>query len=132
LRDFTTKFEISLEQTCFFGDDVNDLSAMEIVGLCACHRTQPLKCSPTLQSTAIFRRYPMVLARFDPSPTPSLQRAISAARTSFNFVRRSNLRCRGRCERRRCQRCEEDEDRSEECPHTAIDTGNSRKRSNRR
>ena len=36
LRDFTTKFEISLEQTCFFGDDVNDLSAMEIAGLCAC------------------------------------------------------------------------------------------------
>jgi 3-deoxy-D-manno-octulosonate 8-phosphate phosphatase (KDO 8-P phosphatase) len=36
LRDFTTKFEIALEQTCFFGDDVNDLSAMEIAGLCAC------------------------------------------------------------------------------------------------
>ena len=36
LRDFTTKFEISLEQTCFFGDDVNDLSAMEIAGFCAC------------------------------------------------------------------------------------------------
>jgi 3-deoxy-D-manno-octulosonate 8-phosphate phosphatase (KDO 8-P phosphatase) len=36
LRDFTTKFEIPLEQACFFGDDVNDLSAMEIAGLCAC------------------------------------------------------------------------------------------------
>jgi 3-deoxy-D-manno-octulosonate 8-phosphate phosphatase (KDO 8-P phosphatase) len=36
LRDFTTKFEIPLEQSCFFGDDVNDLSAMEIAGLCAC------------------------------------------------------------------------------------------------
>jgi 3-deoxy-D-manno-octulosonate 8-phosphate phosphatase (KDO 8-P phosphatase) len=36
LRDFTTKFDIPLEQTCFFGDDVNDLSAMEIAGLCAC------------------------------------------------------------------------------------------------
>jgi 3-deoxy-D-manno-octulosonate 8-phosphate phosphatase (KDO 8-P phosphatase) len=36
LRDFTVKFEIPLEQTCFFGDDVNDLSAMEIAGLCAC------------------------------------------------------------------------------------------------
>jgi 3-deoxy-D-manno-octulosonate 8-phosphate phosphatase (KDO 8-P phosphatase) len=36
LRDFTTKFEIPLEQTCFFGDDVNDLPAMEIAGLCAC------------------------------------------------------------------------------------------------
>jgi len=36
LRDFTGKFEIPLEQTCFFGDDVNDLPAMEIAGLCAC------------------------------------------------------------------------------------------------
>jgi 3-deoxy-D-manno-octulosonate 8-phosphate phosphatase (KDO 8-P phosphatase) len=36
LRDFTVKFEIPLEQACFFGDDVNDLSAMEIAGLCAC------------------------------------------------------------------------------------------------
>jgi 3-deoxy-D-manno-octulosonate 8-phosphate phosphatase (KDO 8-P phosphatase) len=36
LRDFTTKFEIPLEQACFFGDDVNDLLAMEIAGLCAC------------------------------------------------------------------------------------------------
>jgi 3-deoxy-D-manno-octulosonate 8-phosphate phosphatase (KDO 8-P phosphatase) len=36
LRDFTTKLDIPLEHTCFFGDDVNDLSAMEIAGLCAC------------------------------------------------------------------------------------------------
>ncbi len=36
LREFTTKFQIPLEQACFFGDDVNDLSAMEIAGLCAC------------------------------------------------------------------------------------------------
>jgi 3-deoxy-D-manno-octulosonate 8-phosphate phosphatase (KDO 8-P phosphatase) len=36
LRDFTTKFDVSLEQTCFFGDDVNDLPAMKIAGLCAC------------------------------------------------------------------------------------------------
>src|ERR1700679_317079 len=36
LRDFVAKFEIPLEQACFFGDDVNDLSAMEIAGLCAC------------------------------------------------------------------------------------------------
>jgi 3-deoxy-D-manno-octulosonate 8-phosphate phosphatase (KDO 8-P phosphatase) len=36
LRDFTEKFEIPLEQTCFVGDDVNDLSAMETAGLCAC------------------------------------------------------------------------------------------------
>jgi 3-deoxy-D-manno-octulosonate 8-phosphate phosphatase (KDO 8-P phosphatase) len=36
LRDFLGKFEIPLEQACFFGDDVNDLPAMEIAGLCAC------------------------------------------------------------------------------------------------
>ena len=36
LRDFATKFDIPLSNTCFFGDDVNDLSAMEIAGLCAC------------------------------------------------------------------------------------------------
>lgn len=36
LRDFTTKFKIPLKQACFFGDDVNDLSPMEIAGLCAC------------------------------------------------------------------------------------------------
>jgi len=35
LRDFTTQFNIPLAQTCFFGDDVNDLFAMEIAGLCA-------------------------------------------------------------------------------------------------
>ncbi len=36
LRDFAAKWSVSLEQTCFFGDDVNDLPAMEIAGLCAC------------------------------------------------------------------------------------------------
>jgi 3-deoxy-D-manno-octulosonate 8-phosphate phosphatase (KDO 8-P phosphatase) len=36
LRDFTTKFDIPLAQTCFFGDDVNDLAPMQIAGLCAC------------------------------------------------------------------------------------------------
>jgi 3-deoxy-D-manno-octulosonate 8-phosphate phosphatase (KDO 8-P phosphatase) len=36
LREFTAKFEVPLKQACFFGDDVNDLSAMEIAGLCAC------------------------------------------------------------------------------------------------
>jgi 3-deoxy-D-manno-octulosonate 8-phosphate phosphatase (KDO 8-P phosphatase) len=36
LRDFTLKFDVPLEQACFFGDDVNDLSAMELAGLCAC------------------------------------------------------------------------------------------------
>jgi 3-deoxy-D-manno-octulosonate 8-phosphate phosphatase (KDO 8-P phosphatase) len=36
LREFAAKFDVPLEQTCFFGDDVNDLFAMEIAGLCAC------------------------------------------------------------------------------------------------
>ena len=36
LRDFTTQLGIPLEHVCFFGDDVNDLPAMDIAGLCAC------------------------------------------------------------------------------------------------
>ena len=36
LREFTTRFNVPLEHACFFGDDVNDLFAMEIAGLCAC------------------------------------------------------------------------------------------------
>jgi 3-deoxy-D-manno-octulosonate 8-phosphate phosphatase (KDO 8-P phosphatase) len=36
LRDFTAKMGVALEDTCFFGDDVNDFGAMEIAGLCAC------------------------------------------------------------------------------------------------
>lgn len=36
LRDFADISGISLQHTCFFGDDVNDLPAMDIVGLCAC------------------------------------------------------------------------------------------------
>ena len=36
LRDFATQFNLQLEHICFFGDDVNDLFAMEIAGLCAC------------------------------------------------------------------------------------------------
>jgi 3-deoxy-D-manno-octulosonate 8-phosphate phosphatase (KDO 8-P phosphatase) len=36
LREFATRSGISLQLTCFFGDDVNDLAAMEVAGLCAC------------------------------------------------------------------------------------------------
>ena len=36
LREFSEKFSIPLERTCFFGDDVNDLFPMEIAGLTAC------------------------------------------------------------------------------------------------
>ena len=36
LREFVSHAGVSLQQTCFFGDDVNDLPAMEIAGMCAC------------------------------------------------------------------------------------------------
>jgi len=36
VRDFAAKFGLELETICFFGDDVNDLAAMELTGLCAC------------------------------------------------------------------------------------------------
>jgi len=36
VRDFAAKFDLKLEQMCFFGDDVNDLPAMELTALCAC------------------------------------------------------------------------------------------------
>ena len=36
LRDFSTQFGVALEHTCFFGDDVNDLFAMELAGMSAC------------------------------------------------------------------------------------------------
>ena len=36
LRNFAGKFDLSLSRTCFFGDDVNDLFAMDLAGLCAC------------------------------------------------------------------------------------------------
>ena len=36
LREFATHSGVALQHTCFFGDDVNDLAAMEIAGLCAC------------------------------------------------------------------------------------------------
>jgi 3-deoxy-D-manno-octulosonate 8-phosphate phosphatase (KDO 8-P phosphatase) len=36
LRAFATQFNLPLESICYFGDDINDLAAMEIAGLCAC------------------------------------------------------------------------------------------------
>ena len=36
LRAFSEKFAIPLASICYFGDDINDLAAMEIAGLCAC------------------------------------------------------------------------------------------------
>ena len=36
LGEFAAKFKIPFEHLCFFGDDVNDLFAMEIAGHCAC------------------------------------------------------------------------------------------------
>jgi 3-deoxy-D-manno-octulosonate 8-phosphate phosphatase (KDO 8-P phosphatase) len=36
LRAFSEKFAVPLASICYFGDDINDLQAMEIAGLCAC------------------------------------------------------------------------------------------------
>ena len=36
LRAFAADTSVDLARTCFFGDDVNDLPAMAIAGLCAC------------------------------------------------------------------------------------------------
>jgi 3-deoxy-D-manno-octulosonate 8-phosphate phosphatase (KDO 8-P phosphatase) len=36
IRAFAEKFSLNLTDICFFGDDVNDLPAMELTGLCAC------------------------------------------------------------------------------------------------
>lgn len=36
LREFVSSAGVALQHTCFFGDDVNDLCAMEIAGLSAC------------------------------------------------------------------------------------------------
>ena len=36
LREFTTQFALSLDQTAFFGDDLNDLFPMQIAGLPCC------------------------------------------------------------------------------------------------
>ena len=36
LRTFSERHELSLQEICFIGDDVNDLSALSIVGLSAC------------------------------------------------------------------------------------------------
>jgi 3-deoxy-D-manno-octulosonate 8-phosphate phosphatase (KDO 8-P phosphatase) len=36
LRALCAKVNVPLAQTCFFGDDINDLFAMEIAGVCGC------------------------------------------------------------------------------------------------
>jgi 3-deoxy-D-manno-octulosonate 8-phosphate phosphatase (KDO 8-P phosphatase) len=36
LQEWSAKTGVPLANTCFFGDDVNDLGAMEIAGICAC------------------------------------------------------------------------------------------------
>jgi 3-deoxy-D-manno-octulosonate 8-phosphate phosphatase (KDO 8-P phosphatase) len=36
LQSFATQFDLSLTQTAYFGDDINDLFAMELAGLSAC------------------------------------------------------------------------------------------------
>ena len=36
LRELSAQVNVPLSQTCFFGDDINDLFAMDIAGVCAC------------------------------------------------------------------------------------------------
>ena len=36
VSDFAAKYKIPFQDLCFFGDDVNDLFAMEVTGRCAC------------------------------------------------------------------------------------------------
>lgn len=36
LREFAGSYQLKLDRTCFFGDDVNDLFAMDLAGLAAC------------------------------------------------------------------------------------------------
>ena len=36
VAEFASEFKIPFAQICFFGDDVNDLFAMEVTGHCAC------------------------------------------------------------------------------------------------
>ena len=36
LQDFALRRELPLAEICFIGDDINDLSAMTLAGLCAC------------------------------------------------------------------------------------------------
>ena len=35
LKNFAQKYNLELEQVCFMGDDVNDVSALELAGLAA-------------------------------------------------------------------------------------------------
>jgi 3-deoxy-D-manno-octulosonate 8-phosphate phosphatase (KDO 8-P phosphatase) len=46
LRTFTTQFNLDLAQTAFFGDDINDLFAMEIAGLACC----PSNAAPDIRN----------------------------------------------------------------------------------
>lgn len=58
VQEFATKFAIPLEHTCFFGDDVNDLFAMEIVGLCACPSDAAAEVRDHVESHGFISRRP--------------------------------------------------------------------------
>ena len=90
LRDFTTKFKISLDQTCSLATTSTIWPQWKSPVFAPAHQMQSPKCSPTFPSMATFLRIPAVMALSALSPTPSSSHAISAAATSFNFVRRSN------------------------------------------
>jgi 3-deoxy-D-manno-octulosonate 8-phosphate phosphatase (KDO 8-P phosphatase) len=50
VRDFAGRYDLSLSEVCFIGDDVQDLQAMEIVGLAAA----PADAQPEARTKAKF------------------------------------------------------------------------------
>lgn len=54
LRDFTSRFNIALETTAYFGDDINDIFAMEIAGLTACPSNAATEVRDFVQSNSGF------------------------------------------------------------------------------
>ena len=90
LRDFTAQFHIPLHRTCFFGDDVNDLFAMEIAASALALPTPPPMCSLTSPSTASSRSTLVATAQSAASPMPSWLPVISAAATFFRSALPNN------------------------------------------
>ena len=58
LRDFAARFSLDLARTCFFGDDINDLFAMEIAGLCACPSNAATEVLAHVREHGFISRHP--------------------------------------------------------------------------
>ena len=54
VNDFAAEFNIPCSDLCFFGDDVNDLFAMELVGHCACPKNAAAEVVEYVQARAGF------------------------------------------------------------------------------